>query len=160
MTIAYRPAELDDAQFVVPTWSRAFKQSRSAGMIADEDWAFIMHPQIQKVLARPGVQTIIAYENTDPSFRYGWISGTPGTPEIPAVVYFCYVKEAFRRAGYARGLFAAIGIDPYERFRYTCWTPVIPKLQHAIPHAKHVPEFARIAGYIEQEPRRDDRWKR
>lgn len=158
MTIAYRPAEIDDAMFVVSTWSRGFKESRSAGMIADEDWPQVMHPQIQKVLARPGVQTVIAYENTDPSFLYGWICGTPDTS--PPVVFFCYVKEAYRRAGYARGLFAELGIDPTQRFRYTCWTPVIPKLQHEIPLAKHDPGYARITGYIEPEPRSKDRWRR
>ncbi len=157
MTIAYRPAELEDATFVVPQWSRCFKPSRSAGMIADEDWAKVMHPQIQKVLARPDVQTIIAYENTEPSFLYGFITASPASS--PQVVYFTVVKEAYRRAGYARGLFAAIGIDPASSFRFACWTPVIPKLQHAIPLAKHVPEYARIVGYVEPEPR-SDRWKR
>lgn len=160
MTIAYRPAEIEDATFVVPTWSRAYKESRSAGMIADEDWPIVMHPQIQKVLARPGVQTLIAYENTDPSFLYGYIVATPQT--YPQVVFFTYVKEAYRRAGYARGLFAAIGIEPTSAFRYTCWTPVIPKLVDAgaIPRAKHVPGYARIVGYVESEARSPDRWKR
>lgn len=157
MTIAYRPAEIEDAQFVVSTWSRGFKESRSAGMIADEDWPRVMHPQIQKVLSRPGVQTIVAYENTDPSFLYGWICGTPGTA-LP-VVFFTYVKEAYRRAGYARGLFAALGVDPAKRFYYTCWTPVISKLDGAIPLAKHDPGYARKVGYVEQEPR-SDRWRR
>lgn len=157
MTIAYRPAEIDDAPFVVSTWARAFKHSRSAGMIADEDWPVVMHPQIQKVLARPGVQTVIAYENTDPNFRYGWICGTPDT--APPVVFFTYVKEAYRRAGYARGLFAELGIDPAKRFTYTCWTPVVQKVAHAIPLAKHDPGHARIVGYVEAEPR-SDRWRR
>lgn len=157
MTIAYRDAEIDDAHFVVPQWSRCFKPSRSAGMIADEDWAAIMHGQIQKLLNRPGVRTIIAYENTDPSFLYGFIAATPDAPT--PIVYFTVVKEAYRRAGYARGLFAAVGIDPTKRFIYTCWTPVLAKLAHTIPLAKHVPEYARIVGYVEEE-RRPDRWKR
>lgn len=160
MTIAYRPAEAteEDAQFVVSTWSRAYKDSRSAGMIADEDWARVMHPQIQRVLSRPGVQTIIAYENTDPTFFYGWICGTPRTS--PPVVFFTYVKEAYRRAGYARGLFAQLGVDPRSSFRYTCWTPVLPKLASEIPLAKHEPKYARIVGYVETETRSTDRWKR
>lgn len=157
MTIAYRPAELEDAPFVVSMWSRGFKSSRSAGMIADKRWARIMHPEIQEVLARPDVQTIVAYENTQPSFLYGFITASPASS--PQIVYFTSVKEAYRRAGYARGLFAAMGIDPASAFRYTCWTSVIPKLQRAIPFAKHVPEYARIVGYVEPEPR-SDRWKR
>ncbi len=158
MSIGYRTAELDDAPFVVSQWSRCFKPSRSAGMIADEDWPLVMHAQIQKLLARRGVKTIIAYERTDPSFLYGFITATPDSS--PQVVYFVVVKEAYRRAGYARGLFGAMGIDLRSSFRFTCWTPVIPKLQHAIPLAKHVPEYARIVGYVEPEPRSADRWRR
>ena len=141
MTIAYRAAELADAPFIVSTWSRSFKTSRSAGMIASEDWERTMHPQIQKLLDRPGVKTISAYENTDDSFLYGWIAADPAAE--PPIVFFCYVKEAYRRAGYARGLFAAIGVDPSKRFRYTCWVPIIHKLADKIPHAKHDPNLAR-----------------
>jgi hypothetical protein len=157
VTIAYRPAELDDAQFIVSQWSRCFKSSRSAGIIANEDWPRIMHPTIQKIVARPDVKTIVAYENTDSSFLYGFITATPD--RIVPIVYFVCVKEAYRRAGYARGLFAAMDIDPSERFIYTCWTPVIPKLTGQIPLAKHDPGFARIVGYTEPEPR-IDKWKR
>ncbi len=148
MTIAYRPAELADGPFVVSTWSRGFKVSRSAGMICSTDWERVMHPQIQKVLSRADVRTILAYENTDPTFLYGFIAGdTSGS--VP-VVFFCYVKEAYRRAGYARGLFAALGVDPSQRFAYTCWTPVIQKLVTKVPFAKHDPNLAR---YSKSEPR-------
>jgi hypothetical protein len=144
MTIAFRPAELDDAQFIVSTWSRGFKTSRSAGMIASEDWERVMHPQIQKVLARADVRTVVAFENTDPAFLYGWISADPAAS--PPIVFFCYVKESYRRAGYARGLFATVGIDPHLRFNYTCWTPIIHKLGLKIPNAKHDPNLARYPG--------------
>lgn len=147
MTIAYRPADLDDAPFIVSTWSRAFKPSRSAGMIASEDWERVMHPQIQKLLTRPNVRTIAAFENTDPAFLYGWIAGD--TEGDTPVVYFVYVKESFRRAGYARGLFAALGVDPARRFRYTCWTPILHKLAAKIPQAKHDPNIARYSRSIE-----------
>ncbi len=156
MTIAYRPAEIDDARFVVSQWSRCYKASPQAGMIADEDWPRIMHEQIQKLLNRPDVTTITAYENTDPTFIYGFMSAT--IAPVP-VVHFIVVKEAFRRAGYARGLFAAMGIDPRARFIYTCYTEVIQKLKDQIPLAEQNAKYARITGYVE-EPRRADRWKR
>jgi hypothetical protein len=35
-----------------------------------------------------------------------------------------YVKEPYRRGGIARGLFAAAGVDPRERFFYTCKTGI------------------------------------
>lgn len=143
VTIAYRPAELDDAQFIVSAWCRSFKASRSAGMIAAEDWEAVMHRQVQKVVARPEVRTIVAFENTDPTFLYGFIAGD--TTDRPPVVFFCYVKEAFRRAGYARGLFAALGVDPTRRFAYTCWTPILHKLATKVPFAKHDPNLARYS---------------
>lgn len=164
MTIAYRAAEIADAPFVVSNWSRHFKESRTAGMISDEDWAAVMHRQIQKVIARPDVQTIIAYENTSPGLLYGFISATPKTD--PPVIYFLFVKDQYRRAGYARGLLAAIGIDPMTRFAYTCGTSILSRpdkktgksILDQIPQAKHQPKYARIVGYVERD--RSDRWNR
>jgi hypothetical protein len=155
VTIAYRPAELADAQFIVSTWSRAYKRSKQAGIIATEDWERVMHPQIQRLLARPTTTTIVAYENTDPDFLYGHIAGDltgnmlfddergEWVFDPSPLIYFCYVKESFRRAGYARGLFAQLGVDPRRRFLFTCWTPVVAKIASEIPLAKHIANLAR-----------------
>lgn len=152
MTVAYRPAELADAPFVVSAWSRAFKPSRSAGMIATEDWERTMHPQIQRILARPDTRTIVQFENTSPASLYGFIAGDLAGYTVEdkrgelvfdptPVVFFCYVKEAYRRAGYARGLFAALGVDPGSRFVFTCMTPVVRRI--GVPLAAHDPNRAR-----------------
>lgn len=164
MTIAYRPAEVADYDFVIPNWSRHFKKSRTAGIIADEDWAKVMHPTIQKLTSRPDVQTTIAYENTSPALLYGFVSASP--EHDPPVIYFLFVKEQYTRAGYARGLLAAIGVDPSKRFVYTCATPVLSHtdkktgktIRDQIPLASHRPEYARIAGYVEYD--RSNRWNR
>ncbi len=137
MTIAYRPAEIRDAEFIVSNWSRTYKASKSCGMIAPEDWAAVMHRQIQQLLNRPEVQTIVAYENTVDDFLYGFIAGNPvGSPPF---VFWVHVKENYRKAGYARGLFAALGIDPALPFAYTCWTPIIMKVSSKIPRTTHIP---------------------
>lgn len=141
MTIAYRNAVVTDVPFIVSSWSRSYKESRSAGMIASDDWESVMHPQIRKVLARSGTRAIVAIESTDPDFLYGWIAGNM-SGSIP-VVFYTYVKESYRRAGYARGLLRDLGVDPSQRFAYTCWTPVILKLATKIPFAKHNPNHAR-----------------
>jgi hypothetical protein len=151
LTIAYRPAELTDAPIVVSLWSRGYKHCRQAGIIATEEWAPVMHRQFQRLLSRPHVRTIIAFENTSPSFIYGFIAGD--TSWHTPVIYFTYVKEAYRRAGYARGLFAALGVDPEQPFRYVCFTPFIIKLNDKIPYAKHDPDLARYPSY--DAPRRE-----
>lgn len=143
MTIAYRAAELADAQFIVSAWSSSYKASYQAGMIGAEDWAKVMHPQIQRVLNLPGARAVIAFENTDPDFTYGFIA--VDTSERLPVVFYVYVKEPYRRAGYARGLFAAAGIDPNRRFVYACSTPIVLRLkaEEKIPRAKFNAEPAR-----------------
>jgi hypothetical protein len=113
-----------------------------------------MHPQIQKVLARPDVQTIVAYESSDPSFLYGFLSADT-SDRIP-VVFFAYVKGPYRRGGIARGLFAELKIDPLSRFVYTCWTPIVRDLD--IPYAKFDPHVARYPKAKSQEP--ETTWKR
>lgn len=141
MTVELRDVdpETNDLDFVTSTWSRAFKSSPAAGVIADEDWAPIMHPQIRRLIARPGVRTLLACDRDDPRFLYGFIAGEPER----RVVHFCYVKQAFRRAGCARQLLIALGLDPLLPFRFTCWTPYVAKLGSKIPRATHDPNLAR-----------------
>jgi GNAT superfamily N-acetyltransferase len=132
--IAFRPATLADRPFVVATWSASYKRSHSAGIIQTEDWAGIMHGQIEKVLAREGMRAVIAYDKRDQDYLYGWIAGdtTASTP----VVAYVYVKEPYRRQGIARGLFSAFGVDPKRHFLYPCKTGIVAKLSSKVPLAK------------------------
>lgn len=100
MSIAFRAADLrsPDRTFIVSTWSSSFKTAHAAGLIHTDDWATIMHAQIGKILDRADARAVIAFERDDPDFLYGWIAGD--TAERPAVVWYVYVKEAYRRAGY------------------------------------------------------------
>lgn len=136
---AHRDAEPQDLDFVVSAWSRAFKASPAAGVIADEDWPAIMHEQIRKVIARPGVRTIVAYDRDDPWFIYGFIAGD----REQRIVHFAYVKQAFRGAGFARALLTELGVDPVRPFRFTYWMPIVARLGPKIPHASHDPNLAR-----------------
>lgn len=140
MTIAFRAATADreftnsDRDFIVATWSSSFKKSHSAGIIQAEDWASVMHPQIEKVLNRPSMRAVIAFDRDDPDFFYGFIAGD--TSESTPVVAYVYVKEPFRRSGIARGLFAALGVDPMQRFVYACRTGIVSTLSSKIPFAR------------------------
>jgi len=150
VTIAYRPALPEDRMFLVSNWSSSFKKSHHAGLIWTEDWADVMHKQINKALDRPCVRSVIAFENTDPRFLYGFIVGD--TTEATPIVYYVYVKEGFRKAGYARGLFAALGVVPEKAFTYVCKTSVVSRLVDKIPFGRHNP----LEGRYPKEQRRRD----
>lgn len=145
MNIAFRPAELADQHFIVSTWTQSYRTAFTAGMIQEEDWYRVMDEQVAKALARPDVRTIVAC-NPDATGHVADLHGfiTADTEERPPLVYYVYVKEAYRRGsgrlwdgpGLARGLFAAIGVDPSRPFHYVCSTPMVRTLARKIPLAK------------------------
>ena len=145
MSVAHRPADERYHRFVVRHWVASFRDADSAGMIAASDWDDVMTPQVTNVLARPGVVATVAYETTNDdagSNAYGFI--VANTRERPGLVFYVYVKTAFRRAGVARGLFAAVGIDPELPFDYVCRTPWCHELQRKIPMARWTPSAGRF----------------
>ena len=140
MTLAFRAADLRDPeerQFVIATWSSSFKKAFAAGLIATEDWPAVMHPQLGKILDRAGSRAVIACDTEDSTFFYGWIAGD--TSECMPVIYYCYVKEPYRKAGYARQLFAAFDVDPSQPFTMACQTPTSIALRDKIPRARWNP---------------------
>jgi len=115
-------------------WSSSYKKSHYAGLIWHEDWASVMHPQISNALDRGFVDVILAFDEDDPDFLYGFIAGDM-SERVP-VVYYCYVKEPYRKGGIARGLFGALGVDPAKYFVYVCKTGIVSTLSHKIPSAR------------------------
>lgn len=163
----YRPADLspgsDERRFVISSWSSSYKASHFAGLITAEDWADIMHVQLGKIIDRPTTRTLVAVSADRHPFLYGFIAGD--TSGRQPIIHFVYVKDAFRseRVGdrregprYARGLCAALGVDPAGPFLYTCRTPVVSQLVHPasgqskIPRATFCPAAARYTNYQEQ----------
>lgn len=164
----YRPADLspgsDERRFVISSWSSSYKASHFAGLITADDWAAVMHVQLGKILDRPATRTLVAV-SADPlrPFLYGFIAGN--TSGRQPIVHFVYIKDGFRseriagrREGprYARGLFAALGVDPEAPFLYTCRTPVVSQLAHPtsgqsskIPRATFCPAAGRYTNYQE-----------
>lgn len=129
-----RPEDSPKCSLVVAMWSSSYKKSHYAGLIWHEDWAAIMHAQIPKLLERKEVRVLIAYEQDDPDFVYGFIAGD--TSEATPVVYYVYVKESYRKHGIARRLFKALGVDPSKYFVYVCKTGIASTLAHKIPAAR------------------------
>lgn len=140
MNLSFRPAHDADRTFIVSNWSSCFKKSHSAGIIHTDDWASVMHAQLERVLDRPGSRALIAFEKSEPDFFYGFIAGD--TSEETPVVHYVYVKEAYRRSGIARGLFDAFGVDPSQYFVYVC-RPVMVHLTSKVPLARFNPNEVR-----------------
>jgi hypothetical protein len=156
MTIFHRPIETDnDRDFVISSWSSSYRVSYAAGLISMSRWASVMRLELGEILGRPNVRTLLAVEKTAPTFLYGFITADTTTQherrgrckvrEWPALVYYCYVKAAYREHKIARGLFAALGIDPSTPFLYACKTPGSTRLANKIPLAKWNPLVARFA---------------
>ena len=160
--IVYRPADAIDRHFIVSAWSQSYRTAFTAGMIQDEDWYSVMDAQIDKALSRPDVRAVVAC--TPDAERVADLLGfvVADTIEVPALVYYCYVKEHYRRGGngrlwpgpgIARGLFAAIGVDPRMPFNYVCSTPMTRRLERSIPMARWQP----LLGRFPKETRRSRR---
>jgi hypothetical protein len=174
---------------VVATFVESYRTSRSAGLIAMEDWQAVMEPQVKKVLARDGVTVHVACHPGETDRRadlYGWIAVERGyvaaEPEVangrhghrlvpcdvPLVLYV-YVKSPFRKLGIARGLFGAAGIG--ARWNYACRTSVVTKLAAKMREAEWLHLVARFpkprssddreqAGRVQDRRRRPGQGKR
>lgn len=128
--------------------------SYSAGLVPIEDWFTSMRPHFVKLLARPGMQTIVAYEKDDPDFFYGLIAADPTEQRVsmkdggvkwwPALVLYVLVKQNFRKRGIARALFKAVGVDPEKPFLYAANTQQASRLASKVPQAKFNPLAVRF----------------
>lgn len=142
--IAIRPAHDTDRRFIVSAWSSSFRRSEDAGLIQMEDWADVMHAQIERALDRTDVQALVAYETAaSPGLfdLYGFI--VADLELAPPLVLYVYTKQAYRRSGIARRLFAAAGVDPAMPFHYACRTLFVSELADKIPRAAFRPLLAR-----------------
>ena len=152
--IAYRDADLRDVvgnserRFCIDAWLKSMKSSHAAGLIDAYQWYAVMIPQLDRIWARPGVRTMIAYNpETRPGDAAGLLGFICAEPDsAPPLVYYVSVKEAYRRMGIAQKLFKAIGISPTKRFDYACKTAVLSypsTLVEKVPLAKWNPVGAR-----------------
>jgi hypothetical protein len=149
--VVFREMTPADRHFVVSSWAQSFRAADTAGFIQVEDWYPVMDAQVSKALDRPDVRTIVACNARSPDQLHGFI--TADTEERPPLVYYVFVKEAYRRGGngrlwkgpgLARQLFAAIGVDPSGPFNFVCSTPWERTLKRKIPLARWRPLWGRF----------------
>jgi GNAT superfamily N-acetyltransferase len=149
--LAFRYATAVDLRFVCDAWSRSYANSwtrspiegRAAfGFAPASTWVAIGLEQAKRLVAEPSVTTVVAYEDeawAADADIYGFIAADMSEP--PPLVLYTFVKQPFRRRGFARALFAAAGIDPGRAFRYLAETRSSQEIATAgkIPLAKFDP---------------------
>src|SRR5262245_50434873 len=163
MTFAFRAADLEhreERHFIVDSWVRSFQFAHAAGVIAVEKWFEVMIPEVERLLTRPGSRTIVAYRTGQKdrlADLQGFITVDTDDPEWgQPIVHYVFVKEPYRGAGLARGLFAAASVDPQKPFLYTATTGAVSKIYQSrkIPFARWDPLIARFAKEDPRRPRR------
>lgn len=129
-----------DRRFVASSWATSYRDSYSAGIVSNETWHSVMWAELNAILDRPDIRTIVAYEPgaAAAAARSDILGCIVGSGEARYVAYV-YVKEAARRAGVARWLFEQLGVDPSQPFEYACKTPASIALEEKIPRAKWNP---------------------
>jgi hypothetical protein len=152
--LVIRPMHATDRTFVVESWISSYRRSPHAGLISMGAWHEVMTATIDAILARPGVQVLVAADAdaaAGESDLFGWLAWMPH--EDGPYVFFVYVKHAARydtasRTGprIATRLFQHARIDPRGRFSYACLTHVVGSLSAAgkIPRAKWRPLLGRF----------------
>src|SRR5262245_30042088 len=113
-------------RFVVGSWLDFFKASKSAGLVRIKNWKVLMRPELEGILSRPRCRTVVA-SHPDGTL-YGWAAGDiadafEGRPETP-LLHAVYVKQLYRKMGFARKLIKAAGIDESKPFLFTTMVPV------------------------------------
>lgn len=146
MIFSYRKATESDHPFIISGCSASLRMTRDVPLIAMIDWANVMHPQVERLLAR--AQCIVAEGSVLAGFiifdRDTQVVADDGL-HVSDYVYYVYVAQPFRRNGVARSLFHAAGIDPTSRFHYACRTLSSYELRRQIPNAKYSPFYARYS---------------
>lgn len=144
-----RPLETGDIPFVRSGWSASYRMSRDLAFVQMSNYADVMHPIVDAVLARPNTEVLI---DAGAVLR-GFI-----VFERPDYVIYVYVAQPFRRNGIARDLMLAAGIDPRGSYAYAARTRASWQLQlnGKMPCATFDPMRVRF-GKEDREQRNKDR---
>jgi len=114
--VAVRPATSDDIAFIFSTWLHNFKSgSLFAKRIPYAVFFQNHHRVLERILARPEVQSLVACPSDSPDTIVGYLIHEGN------VVHYVYVKGAFRKLGVARALAVAAKLD-LEKVVCSHWT--------------------------------------
>lgn len=128
--------------FVMSAWADSYRLSHAAGMIPMPLYDKTYRESIKWVLARPGVQVVVACHPESTSDLYGFAAAESDVliprrareggrwmqrlePAGMPMLLYVYIKQAYRRLGIGRGLLAAAGVDSEKPFLMACKTPAV-----------------------------------
>lgn len=106
--VAVRDAVPGDRNFVLKTWLLTLRNaSHESWHVENEDFFAGEQIVLKRVLAHPTCRVLVAHPLDDVDLIAGFL-----VFEAPDLVHFVYTKAALRRAGVARALVQAAGLDP------------------------------------------------
>lgn len=129
------PATAAHRAFICNAWVESFRDAHAAGVIGDDRWRGVFWPEVERMMVRRDSVTLVGVDQGTRDTYYGFVCADP----TDAYLFYVYVKEAYRRLGYARALLSAVGLDVARPFRYACRTRTAPRLERVWPLAQWDP---------------------
>lgn len=103
-----RPAEPNDANFIINSWLKRYRDAVSKKLVTDKVFYATQHDIIYKILQRPELYATVACSKDDENHIYGYCISEDLTKLVPdlVILHWCYVKGPVRRFGIAKALIA------------------------------------------------------
>ncbi len=101
-----RPAVGNDANFILNSWLRRYRDAVSPKLVTDRVFFKIQHDIICKILAKPELRVLVAVAPDDENQIFGYIVAEDLSKLVPDLVmlHWVYCKGPFRRFGVAKAL--------------------------------------------------------
>ncbi len=131
------PAREKDLGLVYDAWLDAFYDAHASGPMPSDVYRAAYRETIRRILTM--TPALVARSPRDENLLYGFVCATAAPP----VLYFLYVKQPYRRRGFARALMQHVGLTPAKRFVFTFKTALATELVEHWPHARFDPLMLR-----------------
>ena len=125
LPIAIRPACTDDLPLLLNSWLKSYRNAPAVTTVPNELYFDEGMGQKARILSLLGeCETRVACDPEDHEVVYGWITFEP-TLDLPTIVHYAYVKQAYRRQGIGTALLRDAGVVGDAPFWISHETPVV-----------------------------------